>query len=176
MVFIFRIAGSAMMTILLGPFLDEMFGGPGVVMKAFARQALILNIFIFIIFCYYTFYHPLALYVNSTWQFQTYFAGFVLAWSIIEVSGGHLRTYYNTFVTCYYGFFAIGLCAAPALLFGPGISPTVYWNEWTELSVFTARALGLALVVAFIGGYTMYNGHMYGGSLAKFYAWLMLIN
>ena len=48
--FAFRITGGAFLTLVLGPFMDEMFGGVGVVMSAFTRQLVFANTAIFLVF------------------------------------------------------------------------------------------------------------------------------
>lgn len=174
--FAFRMAGTGFLTLTLGPFLDEMFGGPGVVMKAFARQMLIVNVCVVLIFMYYTFYAPLENAVPLIWSGQTTFQAFLVAWNVIEVTGAGLRDYYVLFNTFLYGFYALGLVAAPALFFGPGLSPFVYWNTWTELGLLCGRSLGIGLFCAVVAGYAFYAGYVSGGGFAKMFVVFNIIN
>lgn len=148
----FRIAGTAFLVLVMGPFFDEIFGGAGVKMMAFARQMCMGNAIAFFIFMYYTFYSPLPTAVPMIWQIQTIFAGVLLGWSICEVIFESLKTYYITFSTLEFGFFALTLMSFPDTLYGPP-SPLAYWNTWTDFGILTARSQGLGMFVAFIVGY-----------------------
>ena len=145
--FAFRIAGGAFLTLILGPFLDEIFGGVGVLMKAFTRQCLIVNFIAFFLFLYFSFYAPLDDAIPFIWKGQTIFAGFVLAWSIIEaIPLQYLPGSYVLFNVLMYSGFGVGLTAIPDLAFGPP-SPVAYWNEWGPLDLLTGRSLGLSLLI-----------------------------
>ena len=115
----FRIAGTAFLVLVTGPFFDEIFGGAGVKMMAFARQMCMGNAIAFFIFLYYTFYSPLPTAVPMIWKIQTIFAGVLLGWSICEVIFESLKKYYITFSTLEFGFFALTLMSFPDTLYGP---------------------------------------------------------
>ena len=156
--FALRIAGVAMLTLVKGPFFDEMFGGPGVKMMPFARQMCYANILILFIFMYYSFYAPLATAISLIWKCQTYFAAAVVGWSVIEVvsSSASLKEMYKLFMAFYFGFFALGLVSLPSLWFGPP-SPIKYWETWVPISLFCARSLGVGLLIAFIVGFYLHS-------------------
>lgn len=154
--FAFRLAGACFLTLVLGPFTDELFGGVGVQMKAFTEQMFIANLLGFFIFVFYGFWSPLATAVPFMWRGQAVLASVILAWNLIElVTGSQLKAYYSDINAALYGFFGISLVAAPKLFFGPG-SPVAFWSDWDDLSLFTARSLGFALLaIAGMGFYYM---------------------
>jgi hypothetical protein len=154
--FAFRLAGACFLTLVLGPFTDELFGGVGVQMKAFTEQMFIANLLAFFIFVYYGFWSPLDTAVSFMWRGQAVASSVILAWNLIElVTGTQLKAYYSDINAALYGFFGITLVAAPKLFFGPG-SPVAYWTVWDDLSLFTARSLGFGLLaIAGMGFYYM---------------------
>ena len=166
--FAFRIAGGAFLTLILGPFLDEIFGGVGVLMKAFTRQCLIFNFIAFFLFLYFSFYAPLDDAIPFIWKGQTIFAGFVLAWSIIEaIPLQYLPGSYVLFNVLMYSGFGVGLTAIPDLAFGPP-SPVAYWNEWGPLDVLTGRSLGLSLLILITLGAVYASGPGYCKQVTAF--------
>jgi len=153
---VFRIAGAGFLTLVTGPFFDEMFGGAGVTMMAFARQMCMINAILFVLFEYYSFYAPLATAAVFIWKCQAAFGGLVLGWNIVEVVSSGLKEYYTLFITAEFGFFAVALATIPQTLFGPS-SPFAYWNEWGDMALCTARSLGLAMFGLFIVGYYFFS-------------------
>lgn len=153
---IFRLFGGALLVIVLGPYMDELFGGVGVRMKAFTEQVLLLNIFLFFIFLYYTFYAPLSGTVSSMWTAQCYLNSVILAWNIGELlDAKKFMEVYAIFNAALYCFFGISLAVAPSLFFGPP-SPVAYWKQWGELDLLTGRSLGFTLLaLAGMGYYYM---------------------
>jgi hypothetical protein len=156
--FTFRIAGAGFLTLVTGPFFDEMFGGAGVTMMAFTRQMCMINLLIFVLFQYYTFYAPLASAIALIWKCQTAFGGLLLGWNIVEVVSSGLKEYYTLFLTAEFSFFALTLAIAPQTLYGPS-SPLAYWNEWGDLALCTARSLGLGMIGLFIVGYYFFSSN-----------------
>ena len=154
--FVFRLAGTAILTLVIGPFLDEIFGGVGVQMMAFTRQMCVANAILFVLFLYYSFYAPLDTAVPMIWQGQAMVGGLILGWNIIEVSGDMLQTYYTVFCVLEFSFFGLSLASVPALLFGPP-SPFKYWESWSDLSLTCGRSVGLAMTSAFLLGFYLYS-------------------
>jgi hypothetical protein len=155
--FAFHMIGVAFLVLVLGPFLDDIFGGAGVKFKAFTQQMLLINIFLFFIFLYYAYYAPLANAVGFMWKFQACFCGFIVGWNILEGTGATCKDIYALFTAGYFGFFAVGTMSIPSILFGPP-SPVAYWQTWTELSLLTCRSFGAAMFCCFILGYVYYGG------------------
>lgn len=150
----FRIAGVGMLALVLGPFLDEIFGGAGVKMMAFSRQMFVANLCVWILFMYYSFYAPLSTAVTIMWQAQALLAGIILGWNFIEIFDE--KKYYALFVTALFTPFGVGLVAAPEFLFGPA-SPFTYWKVWADLTVFCAQSLGISILVLFGLGYLYFG-------------------
>jgi hypothetical protein len=154
---IFRILACAFLTIVLGPFFDEIFGGTGVSMKAFARQTCMLNILTFFLFVYYGYYAPVPMEVVFVWKCQGAFGGFLVGWSLLEVfETPSLADFYKAFMSLEFAFFSLTLATFPALFYGPG-SPVAYWKTWTDFGLCTGRSLGMTMGVAFILGYVYYS-------------------
>lgn len=150
--FTFRMVGAAFITLVLGPFLDDIFGGAGVTFMAFARQLCVINTIFLFLFLYYAYYAPLANAVPFMWNIQAIMNGLIFAWNVIETCPSALPTYYTRATVAMFGFFAVALVSIPNVLFGPP-SPIAYWNEWTELGLMCARSLGISMGCVFIGGY-----------------------
>ena len=140
--FAFRLFGAALITIVVGPWLDEIFGGAGVSMMAFTRQMMVLNTIFLFMFLYYSYYAPLATGVPMMFNVQAITNGLIFAWNFIEVTDAGMATYYVLGTCGMFGFFAVGLISVPDLLFGPP-SPIAYWTSWNDLAMMTARSLGL---------------------------------
>jgi hypothetical protein len=156
--FAFRLAGGAFLTIVLGPFLDEIFGGIGVQMKAFTRQVTIFNLIGFFLFEYYAFYDPLTNAVPFMWKAQAVIAAVILGWNIFEaVPDALLADSYVLFNTLLYSGFGFSLAAAPSLFFGPP-SPVAYWTQWADVDLFCGRSLGLTLICLITTGYFLTSG------------------
>jgi hypothetical protein len=150
--------GAGFLTIVVGPFFDEMFGGPGVTMMAFTRQSCMLSILLFLLFLYYAFYAPIATAIPIIWQAQAAFQGVFVGWAIVEVvsSSASLMEYYTLFLVLEFGFFGLSLASVPSLLFGPG-SPFVYWNTWGDFAITVARSQGIGLLGLFVVGYYFFS-------------------
>lgn len=151
---IFRIAGCAFLTLLVGPFFDEIFGGVGVKMMAFARQMCFINLLSLFIFLWYSFYSPLDTAVTFMWEIQAAVCGLLVGWSVVEVvdSAETIKTLYVVATVGLFAFFGLGLIAAPSLLFGPP-SPVKYWNTWTDLTILLSRGVGIVMTCTFLVGY-----------------------
>jgi hypothetical protein len=155
---IFRLAGLCMLTLVVGPFFDEIFGGPGVFMMAFTRQMCFINTLTLFLFLYYSFYAPLETAIPVMWQAQAALAGVLAGWSFVEISTTELlKTFYTLFTVLQFGFFALGLMSVPDLLFGPP-SPFAYWSDWSELALMCARSMGITMFVVFLLGYFYFYG------------------
>jgi len=142
----FRMLGAVMIGLLIGPFTDELFGGVGVRMKAFVEQMMIVNLLVWFIFLYYTFWAPTATMVPIMWKATSFLTSTILAWNIsMLLPDAKLKEYYVTFCAGFFGFFGVGLSVAPSLFFGPP-SPTAYWTVWDEGSYMCARSLGLTIL------------------------------
>jgi hypothetical protein len=148
----FRIAGIGFLTLVIGPYLDDIFGGAGVAMSAFARQMFVANLLTLLVFTYYTFWAPLDTIIPAVWMGQTYFAAFLVGWSVIEIAGKDLAYFYTLFTSLEFGGFSLCLMSVPALLFGDA-SPFTYWHEWPETALMTARFLGSVMFAVFVLGY-----------------------
>ena len=158
--FSFRLAGASFLSLAMGPWLDEIFGGAGVRMMAFTRQMCILNTIQVPLFLYFAYYAPLATAVPFMWNIQAITCGIIFAWNVIEVAASALPTFYTLFTVGMFGFFSVALIAAPDLMFGPP-SPIAYFNTWSELGLMFGRSLGLGMAVLFILGY-LYCGKTAG--------------
>jgi len=159
--FAFRLGGAAMLTLVLGPFLDDIFGGVGVVMKAFTRQMLLLNLLIFVLFIYYGFYAPMDTQVTMMFQAQAIVCALVLGWNIVEAMALEtVVSYYCLFNVMEYSFFGIFLVAYPQLFSGESL--IAYWTEYDALGLLTGMGLGVSLICFFILGY-----YYYGDSFCK---------
>jgi len=154
--FALRGMGCAFFVLIMGPFLDEIFGGAGVSMMAFTRQMCLLNALFTLMFLYYGYYAPPAAAVVFMFQIQAGVSAFLLGWSILEVSGSWLTDYYSAFTSLYFGFFAVGLSTVPDLLFGPA-SPLTYWKEWEPLDLMIARCVGYSMAAMFLLGYLYFG-------------------
>ena len=150
--FSLRMVGALTTALILGPFIDEIFGGKGVSMKAFTQQLLIVNTLVFLIFLWFAFYSPIPGCNPVVWQGTCAFGGFLLGWNLVEATGTSIRKVYPTFCMLYFGFFAFGTMSFPSVLFGPP-SPVAYWKTWSELSFFMVRAFGTWMFAAFVMGY-----------------------
>jgi hypothetical protein len=149
--FAFRIAGAGFLTLALGPFFDELFGGVGVRMKAFTEQCMMINIIIFGVFAYYSFYAPLSNAISFMWLFQAYFSAFLVGWGVINaVTMQVIVDAYVTFCVFLYASFAVTLCIDPELFWGPP-SPVAYW-KWDEFSILAGRSFGVSMGILIILG------------------------
>lgn len=152
----FRLAGAGFLTLVMGPFFDEIFGGVGVKMMAFAREMLFINTLLFFFFLYYSFYAPLGTAVTLIWQCQAILSGLILGANICEVTGASLKSYYVAFVCLEFGGFSLALMSIPNILFGPP-SPVAYWKTWSDLAMLTGRSLGIGMFLAFVLGYYYFS-------------------
>jgi hypothetical protein len=149
----FHLFGAALVSLCLGPFTDEIFGGVGVKMKAFAEQMCILNTLLFVFFAYYSFCSPLDGAVPLMWKGQAYLCAAILAWNIGELTPvDALAVGYTRFVAAMFSGFGICLLSMPSLFFGPP-SPVAYWTEWSELDHLTGRSFGASLLAVCALGY-----------------------
>jgi len=162
---VFRLAGAAILALVLGPFFDEIFGGVGVQMKAFTRQCTVINFILFFAFLYYSFYSPLPTAVPLMWKAQAIVGGLILGWNLVEaVPVLNLAGGYALVNTLMYGFFGLTLVSVPSILYGPP-SPVAYWSEWNDVDLLAGRGLGFAMIALAIVGYYYYRTS--GGSYCK---------
>ena len=168
--FAFRIAGSGFLTLVIGPYLDEIFGGVGVQMKAFTRQMLFANGISFVLFTYFTFYDPVPTAIPLMWKAQTIMSGFLLVWSVVEaIPLGFLPGAYVGFNLLMYTGFGLTLTAKPDLFYGPP-SPVAYWNTWGDFAILSGRSLGMSLLILVTVGTLYANGPGFAKQLTVFNA------
>jgi len=161
-----RMLGAILCTMLMGPYIDEIFGGVGVPMKAFTQQLLVANILVFFIFLWFAFYDPIEGCNALVWQGTAAFGGLLLGWNIVEATGTAVTYYYALFCTLYFGGFALGTMSFPSVLFGPP-SPVAYWKDWSELSYLMVRSFGSNMFCAFILGFLYFAKAPYLGGYCK---------
>lgn len=154
---IFRIVGCGFLTLCVGPFLDEIFGGSGVSMMAFARQAALLNVLTYVLFTFYGFYAPVEYEIAFMWQIQAAFAGLLVGWSFVEVvPTGTLKSAYTAIICFEFAGFAFPLASMPEFFFGAN-SVVAYWKTWGDMAVITANSLGVGMIACFLIGYIYFG-------------------
>jgi len=166
--FAFRMFGGVAMSLIFGPFLDEIFGGVGVKMMAFTRQLVIVNLIFFVFFCYFAYYAPLATAIGWIWKVQAGFGAFVLGWNIVEAfTTPACRFWYGLITALQFTMFGVTLGINGDLFWGES-NPIygdafMYFSDYPALAMVTSRSLGVSMVLAFALGYYFYgfsNGYL----------------